>query len=218
MNPLERSVTSLDWISLVLLLGLVALTVGKYLYHGMFLNFIILPFNDKYVVLHQKKGQLYGGFQVLMTLFQWLNLSLFIFLCLRAFGGLPELPHPWAFTLILGFLSLFQIVKSVLQLFTGFVFNALDPIVGFMFGKLSYLNHSSIVLCVANLFLAYILVDSKTVIYIALILVLLINGMGALKLLKNHQKAMLPYFMYFILYLCALEIAPLVLLGSYLKG
>ncbi len=122
------------------------------------------------------------------------------------------------FLFILGALVLFQLLKSAAQLFTAYVFNSRELISGILFSKLSYLNHSGIVLCVANLVLAYILVDSKTVIYIALVLLVLINGIGTLKLLKHHQKAMLPYFMYFILYLCALEIAPLVLIGSYLKG
>ena len=37
------------------------------------------------------------------------------------------------------------------------------------------------------------------------------------KLLKNYQKILIPNIFYFILYLCALEIAPLVVIGSYLK-
>jgi hypothetical protein len=53
---------------------------------------------------------------------------------------------------------------------------------------------------------------------VVLALVFLINGIGITKLLKNHQKALFPFFVYFILYLCALEIAPLVLIGSYFKG
>src|SRR5690606_796805 len=218
MNPLERTVVSLDWMVLVLFLSLLALTLAKAFHHGKFLNFIILPFNDKYMLVHQKKGQLFDGFQLLLTLFQLLNLSLFLFLVLRAFGALPGNP-PWeVFLFILGSLTLFLLLKSGIQLFTGYVFNSLDLISGIMFGKLSYLNHSGIILCGANLVLTYILVDFKTVIYIALGLLVLINGIVAIKLLKHHQKAMVPYFMYFILYLCALEIAPLVLIGSYLKG
>src|SRR5690606_10234354 len=218
MTPIEKTVVSLDWMGLVLFLSLLALTLGKALHHGKFLNFIILPFNDKYMLLHQKKGQLFDWFQMLLTLFQLLNLALFIFLALKAFGALPQESDWGVFLFVLGSLALFQLLKSGVQLFTGYVFNSLELISGILFSKLSYLNHSGIVLCVADLVLTYILVDSKTVIYIALGLLVLINGIGAVKLLKHHQKAMVPYFMYFILYLCALEIAPLVLIGSYIKG
>src|SRR5690606_19739853 len=113
---------------------------------------------------------------------------------------------------------LFLIAKAALQAFTGYVFNAQAMIKNLLFSTLSYLNHSGLILFLANLCLTYILVDSKTLIYITIILFVIIYGLGAIKLLKQHQKAMFPYFMYFILYLCALEIAPLVLIGSYLKG
>lgn len=218
MNPIEKTVLSLDWMTIVLFVSLVVLALGKYLYHGKFLNFIILPFNDKYVLLHNKKGQLLNWFHILLTLFQIVNLSLFVFFVLRAFGALPGETPLTAFFMVLGALALFQLVKLVLQSFTGFVFNTQDLITGLIFSKTSYLNYSSILLFIANVFLTYIQEDSKTMIYGAIILIIPINGIGAIKLLKNYQKAMFPYFMYFILYLCALEIAPLVLIGSYLKG
>src|SRR5690606_29413639 len=131
-----------------------------------FLNFIILPFNDKYVLFHNKKGQSPGWFQLLMTLFQLLNFSLFIFLALKAFGALPDWSPLWTFFGVLGALSLFLLAKAALQAFTGFVFNSGELIMGIIFSKLSYLNHSGIVLCVANLFLAYILKDSKALVYV----------------------------------------------------
>lgn len=218
MNPIEKVAPSLDWMTIVLFASLVMMALGKYMYHSRFLNFIILPFNDKYVLLHNKKGQLLNWFHILLTLFQVVNLSLFVFFVLKAFGVLPGEDPLWVFLMVLGGLVLFQLVKLGLQSFTGFVFNAQELIVGLIFSKTSYLNYSSIILFVANVILTYILKDSKTVIYSAFILILLINGIGAIKLLKNYQKAMFPYFMYFILYLCALEIAPLVLIGSYLKG
>ncbi|SFB66986.1 protein of unknown function [Flagellimonas taeanensis] len=218
MNPIAKVVPSLDWMTIVLFASLVVMALGKYLYHARFLNFIILPFNDKYVLLHNKKGQLLNWFHILLTLFQVVNLSLFVFFALKAFGALSGEDPLWIFFMVLGGLVLFQLAKLGLQSFTGFVFNAQELIVGLIFSKTTYLNYSSIILFVANVILTYILKDSKTVIYGAFILIILINGIGAIKLLKNYQKAMFPYFMYFILYLCALEIAPLVLIGSYLKG
>lgn len=218
MNPMERTLVNQDWIGVVLFLSLLALALGKSLYHARFLNFLLLPFNDKYVLLHNKKGHWLGWFQLLMALFQLLNLALFLYLALDAYGGLGGGAPLAAFFVLLGALALFLLAKVALQVFTGFVFNAQELIRNLVFSKLSYWNHSGFVLLVANCFLAYIPVGDKAVILTAIILVLIINGIGAMKLLKYHQKAMFPYFMYFILYLCALEIAPLLLIGSYLKG
>ncbi len=218
MDPIEKTIVSLDWMTITLFVGLVVLALGKYLYHKKFLNFIILPFNDKYILLHNKKGQFSHWFHLLLTLFQLINLSLFIFLAIHVFEVIPNEKSVITYLIVLGFLALFELVKFLLQMFTGFVFENTSLISGFIFSKISYLNYSSIILSIANILLIYITTSSKTTIYVAIILILLINGIGAAKLLKNHQKALFPYFMYFILYLCTLEIAPLVLIGSYLKG
>ncbi|MHA7829573.1 MAG: DUF4271 domain-containing protein [Flagellimonas sp.] len=218
MDPIEKTIVSMDWMTLTLFVGLVVLALGKYLFHKKFLNFIILPFNDKYILLHNKKGQFSHWFHLLLTLFQIINLSLFIFLALQTFDLFPFEKTITNYIIILGFLALFELVKFLLQMFTGFIFNNLSLVGSLIFSKISYLNYSSIVIAIANILLIYITTDSKTIIYIALSLIVLINGIGITKLLKNHQKALFPYFVYFILYLCTLEIAPLVLIGSYFKG
>lgn len=218
MNPIAKTIHSLDWMTMVLFLSLVVLALGKYLSHAKFVNFMILPFNDKYVLLYNKKGQMVSWFHFLLTFFQLLNLALFVFLSMQTFGIL-QLDDPWrSFLIIVGFIALFQLLKLALQSFTGFVFNMQDLIAGLIFSKTSYLNYSSFIVFFANVLLIYVLTSSKSIIYITIALIILINGIGAAKLLKNYQKALFPYFVYFILYLCALEIAPLVLIGSYLKG
>lgn len=218
MDPIEKTITSLDWMTITLFVGLVVLALGKYLFHKKFLNFIILPFNDKYILLHNKKGQFSHWFHLLITFFQLVNLSLFLFLIFKTFDFTYYEETSTVYFIILGFLALFQLVKFLLQMFTGFVFNNLSLMGSIIFSKISYLNYSSIIIAIANILLIYITPDSKTIIYTALTLILLINGIGITKLLKNHQKALFPYFVYFILYLCTLEIAPLVLIGSYFKG
>ncbi|WP_298924249.1 DUF4271 domain-containing protein [uncultured Allomuricauda sp.] len=217
MNPVYKTIESLDWITIVLFFSMVVLALGKYLFRNRFLNFMILPFNNRYVVLYNKKGRLLNWFHILLTIFQLINFSLFIFLLLKAFFTLPNDDNPSSFFIIIVGLLLFQIVKILLQFAQGFVFNTQGLISELLFNKLSYLNYSSLVMFVSNIVLIYILNDSKIIFSVAIILIISINVIGLTRLLKNHQKAIIPYFFYFILYLCALEIAPLVLVGSYLK-
>lgn len=217
MNPVYKTIESLDWITIVLFFSMVVLALGKYLFRNRFLNFMILPFNNRYVVLYNKKGRLLNWFHILLTIFQLINFSLFIFLLLKAFFTLPNDENPSSFFIIIVGLLLFQIVKILLQFAQGFVFNTQGLISELLFNKLSYLNYSSLVMFVSNIVLIYILNDSKIIFSVAIILIISINVIGLTRLLKNHQKAIIPYFFYFILYLCALEIAPLVLVGSYLK-
>jgi len=199
MNPIEKTVYSLDWMTLVLFVSMMIFALGKYLYHNKFLNFIILPFNDKYVLLHNKKGQLFNWFHILLTVFQAINLAFFIFMSLKAFDALPSENHQNAFFMVFAFLVLFQVIKMILQFINGFVFNTQGLISELVFSKTSYLNHSSILIYISNVILVYIFRDSKMIIYGTIILILLVNGIGVIKLLKNYQKAMIPYFVYIIL-------------------
>ncbi len=217
MNPVYKAVESLDWMTLVLFFSMVVLALGKYLFQNKFLNFMILPFNNKYVMLYHKKGRLLNWFHLLLTVFQLVNLSLFIFLAHKAFYATSESNQLSFFFIIIGGLLLFQVLKLLLQLAKGFVFNTFDLVSELLFNKTSYLNHSSLVMFTANVVLVYIFKDSKIMIYIAFILIVAINAIGLVKLVKNHQKAIISNFVYFILYLCTLEIAPLIIVGSYLK-
>jgi len=121
------------------------------------------------------------------------------------------------FPIILGGLIAFLLVKVFLQLSNGFIFGSNRDISEIIFKKLSYLNHSGLIMLLANIMLAYVLKDSKLVIYVALFLILLVNGIGWVNVLRNHQKFITNNFFYFILYLCALEISPLIIIGGYLK-
>ncbi|MGX1928468.1 DUF4271 domain-containing protein [Flagellimonas sp. 2504JD4-2] len=216
MNPVYKVVDSLDWMTMVLFLSMVVLALGKYLFQNRFLNFIILPFNNKYVVLHSKKGRLLNWFHILLTLFQLVNFSLFLFLVAKTFFNF-ETEDLLFFFIIMGGVVLFQLLKLVLQLVKGYIFNTQNLIAELLFNKTSYLNYSSLIMFVANVILIYIANDSKIVFYVAFILIVSINAIGFVKLLKNYQKAVVPHLFYFILYLCTLEIAPLVIVGTYLK-
>jgi hypothetical protein len=99
----------------------------------------------------------------------------------------------------------------------GFIFGSSKAISELIFKKLSYLNYTGIVMFLANCILAYVARESQFIVYAAILLILLINVIGWVTLLKNHQKFITNYFFYFILYLCALEIAPFIIIGSYLK-
>jgi hypothetical protein len=69
----------------------------------------------------------------------------------------------------------------------------------------------------ANIVLTYVFKDSKIVVFVCIFLVVVVNIIGWITIIKNYQKIISGYFFYFILYLCALEIAPFVIIANYLK-
>ena len=160
MNPIERSIESLDWMTIALVLSLVILSLSKYLFQTKFLNFLVLPFNNKYIVLSNKKGRLFHWFHIFITFFQFINLALFIFLNKKLLGSpTSEEDSIQSFLTILAFIILFQLIKILVQWFKGFVFDTTEMITDLIYEKITYFNHSSLVMFISNVILIYVLKD-----------------------------------------------------------
>ncbi|MGB5460078.1 MAG: DUF4271 domain-containing protein [Eudoraea sp.] len=217
MEPVQRVINNIDWITAIIFSSILFMVIAKNLFYQRFLNFIILPFNNKYIFMYNKKDKLLNWFNIFFTLFQLLNFSLFIYLASNILSNSESDQYPVVFLIILGFLFLFLFGKILLQMGGGFVFNNNKIISEFIFKKLSYLNYSSIIMLASNIIITYVLTDSKIVVFSSIFLIVVINVIGWITIIKNYQKLISSYFFYFILYLCALEIAPFVIIVNYLK-
>jgi len=217
MEPVQRVINNIDWISVIIFSSVLCIVIAKNLFYNRFLNFMILPFNNKYIFMYNKKDKLINWFNIFFTIFQLLNFSLFIYLASNILSNSENDHYPMVFLIILGFLFTFLFGKIFLQIGSGFVFNNNKIISEFIFKKLSYLNFSSIIMLAANIILTYVLKDSKIVVFASIFLILVVNVIGWITIIKNYQKIISSYFFYFILYLCALEIAPFVIIANYLK-
>ncbi len=219
MEPIFRNIENIDWITLIIFGSLLLIVFGKTAFYNRFLNFIILPFNNKYIFMYNKKEKLFNWFHSCFTIFQIINFSLFLFLVWKIFLGPEKLNEVniYVFPIFFGSVLLFLVVKVLLQLSSGFIFSTEKIISELIFKKLSYLNYSALVMFLANVILIYVFKNSKVIIYSTLFLVLLINVLGWVNLLRHHRKFIANNFFYFILYLCALEISPWVIIGSYIK-
>lgn len=217
MNPVLRTIESLDWITLVLFGSLLFVVIAKQLYYSRFLNFIVLPFNNKYIFMYNKKEKLLNWFHILFTIFQIINTALFLFFVFKKLALIKILDAPYIFPLILVGLFLLLVVKITLQLANGAIFGSQSIFSEIIFKKMSYMNYGGIVLFLANLFLTYVSINPNIVIFTAIFLFMSVNTIGWVLVLKNYQNLIASYIFYFILYLCTLEIAPLVIIGSFLK-
>ncbi|WBU90344.1 DUF4271 domain-containing protein [Cellulophaga omnivescoria] len=216
MESITRVFNNVDWVTTIFVVSLFVMVLSKTFFYNKFINFVALPFNNKYIFLHSKKHILFNWFNVLWSVFLWLNAALFIYYLLSIFKFKDTLT-PINYLFIFGILSLFVVVKLVLQFINSFIFNAETAIVHIVFNKISYQNYSGLVLFAANIFLTYITPYSELVAYLAVVLFVVVMCIGWVNLLRIHRNFITINFFYFILYLCALEISPFVIIGSYLK-
>lgn len=217
MEPILRNIENHDWITIVIFLSLLFVVLAKSVFYTRFLNFIILPFNNKYIFMYNKKERLVNWFNLFLGIFLILNFSLFLYLSRNILFDPSSNSSILIFPLIIGSLILFLFLKLALQMGNSYIFGTQKIISEVIFKKLSYFNYSGLIMFIANVMLTYISIGSKVVVYVAILLILLVNAIGWITVLRNHQKFITSNFFYFILYLCALEIAPFILIGSYLK-
>ncbi|GGG36664.1 DUF4271 domain-containing protein [Croceivirga lutea] len=218
MEAITRQIQNLDLVTLLLFVSLCAFAGAKIFDKNKFGVYIILPVNNKYLTIHNKKGKLISWFHLLNTAFQLLNFSIFGYLTIKVFTANQYLELKDLLWYLLLCLFFFVMVKLILQLLTGYIFNIENRILEYIFNKQSYFNYSALIACVGNIILAYVLPESVTVVYLIIGLIFLLNIVGLVNTIKTHQIYIKSHLLYFILYLCALEIAPLVIFGSYLKG
>ncbi len=217
MEPVLREIGKVDWITVMIFSSVIFLVLAKSLFYGRFLNFMILPFNNKYIFLYNKKDRLINWFHIFFTAFQLLNLSLFLYLATTIYKPNDILPSPLLFGLILGLVFLFLFLKILIQLGNSAIFNSQSVISEILFKKISYLNYASLVMFLANILLTYVFIGSKTVIILGCAIIFIILIIGWVTIIKTHLKFLTNYFFYFILYLCALEIAPVIIIVNSLK-
>ncbi|MGJ8591869.1 MAG: DUF4271 domain-containing protein [Aquaticitalea sp.] len=206
-----REVISYEWFTIFIVIGLVAITMSKHLFPVRFNDFIGVLGNSKYLKIYSRDQKFIDGFDSLIFFNLIISLSIFGFISYSA------LVEPLTFDLLtfskilFGFTAL-VLIKVLFERLIGSLFEIDKLIDQYLFQKTSYLNFSGIILLPINILLLYALSPSKLMIYISIGMMVLINLVGLITTFKNHQKLILNNIFYFILYLCALEIGPYLIL------
>ncbi|MFM1878616.1 MAG: hypothetical protein RLZZ241_1482 [Bacteroidota bacterium] len=218
MEVIVRTTTSNDWITGIFLLSLLLLVLAREIFDNRFTTFTSLVFSNKYVVTFNKIGRFSVGFNLLMSVFQLLNFGLFFYIAFHLLG--PNFVHIKRInysSIILGLMA-FYVFKICIQLLTGYIFNIHKFIRTYLIQKWTYLNFSAFAIFLLNLLLAYAAPESKTLIFLGLGLITTVNLIGWFTLINSNLKFLTTHFFYFILYLCSLEIAPLVIVPYVLNA
>ena len=206
-----RNYITHEWFTIFTIFGILAITAAKYLNALRFNDFISVIGNSTYLKIHSKAQKFIDPFDGLIFINLVFSGSIFLYFSYATFIA------PITFELIVFLKLLFAvaaivIIKTLSERLIGSLFEIDSIVDGYLFQKITFLNYSGFVLVITNLLLLYADVSAKIVIITAFTLIFLINLIGFITSFKNYQKIINPNFFYFLLYLCALEIAPYVLL------
>jgi len=211
-----REVISNDWFTVFLILGLVFITFCKYLFASRFKDFVTVIGNSKYMKIYTRDQKFIDGFDALLFLNLIISVSIFLYVVYASFVSPSEFDPTQFFKLIFGIGVLF-LIKVLLERLIGSVFEIDSLIDSYLFQKTTYKNYTGLILLPINCLLIYAITPTKPILYICFSLIILINLLGFISSFKNHQKLLLNNLFYFILYLCALEIGPYLILYKLIK-
>lgn len=210
MNELilhSRQLESTDWATFIFLGSLILIAVASNIYEKRFADFLRLGISDKYVKVYRESSNLVSGFNILLFVLQLISLSFFIqlFVSAAGFGHKTD----WVlFIRIFTLTTTFVLVKFLIDKIIALTFNIEEFAEMFNLRKITYRTYFSLLLFPISFSLFFYDNVGFSIYLTILVLFLIANALIYLASLKNYQKFLSGKLFYFILYLCALEIAP----------
>ena len=202
-----RLVENKDWATALLIFAFILIAIAKSMFENRFNEFSRLIISDKYIKVYRDSSQMASWFTVSLFVVQLISFSFFIQLALHTFGIVSK--TDWLIYIqIFTFLAFYILSKYLIELIIATSFDIEEFVEQFNLQKVSYRTYIGVFLLPINCFLFYSETISKELLLVFITIVLLINLFTYLVSLKNYQNILMGKLFYFILYLCALEIAP----------
>ncbi len=202
-----RIIENKDWATALFILSFVLIAMTKSIFENRFNEFSRLIISDKYLKVYKDSSQMMSWFTVFLFIVQLISFSFFIHLTLYQFGYV--LKSDWlVYVQIFTFLTVYILSKYLIEKIIATAFDIEEFAEQFNLQKVSYRTYIGVFLLPINCFLFYYDAFQRVFLLVFISIVLIINLFTYLVTLKNYQNILLSNLFYFILYLCALEIAP----------
>lgn len=206
-----RQVISNDLFTVTIVLGLLLITLTKVLFTKRFHDFILVLGNSKYLKIYAKDQKFFDPFDALLFLNFVLSIATLGFISYHELLDNVPLNIPLFIKAVI-ICAIFLVMKILLERLIGSIFDMDFIIEKYLFQKISYKNFLGLILIPINAVLIYGIPISPSIIYVIWTLIIVIFIIGTLTTIKTYQNLFKNNLFYFILYLCALEIAPYVIL------
>jgi len=202
-----RIIENKDWATLLFVVAFALVAITKTSYETRFSEFSKLIFSDKYAKIYRDTSNLKGSFIVGLFFVQILSFSFFILLTLDIFGY--ALKTDWVLYIrIATFLLYFILGKFLIEKIVATSFNIDEFVSLFNLQKATYRTYIGVLILPFNAVLFYYDNIPKIVPLVIIGISLCISLFSYFISIKTYQNIIIGKLFYFILYLCALEIAP----------
>ncbi|MDA7706132.1 MAG: DUF4271 domain-containing protein [Flavobacteriaceae bacterium] len=208
-----REVLFNDLYTAIIVVSLAIIATAKLINYKRFTDFLRLLGPSNYLRIYFKDHTFLDPFDVVLFLNFCINGTLFGLLSYIHFVQKLELDF-FIFIKIAGLLGAGALIKILLELGIGYLFDIPKLFHSYVFQQVSFLNLLGVLLLPLNSFLIFGAPNQPTLLVATLVISLLIVFTGFMKSIKSYQKLLINNFFYFILYLCTLEIGPYIVLWN----
>jgi Domain of unknown function (DUF4271) len=209
MDPIlhPRIIENKDWATGLFILSLLLIALTKSVFENRFNDFTKLIYSDKYIKLYRDSSHLMSGFTLALFVVQIISITFFLQLFLSYYGRASK--ADWMlFIQLFTFITYFILAKFLLEKIIATAFKIEEFMEQFNLKKVTYRTYIGLIILPIDLILYYFDVFSKNIFLPIFVIALIINLFTYLLTIKNYQSLIMSKLFYFILYLCALEIAP----------
>lgn len=206
-----RNIVSNELFTILLVIGLIIVAIAKLSSPKRFDDFILVLGNDKYLKIYSRDQKFFDKFDALLFINLILSVSVFCFIIYKQVTETHSLSSNTMFKLTFS-IGVFILIKVLIERLIGSLFEIDKLVDQYIFQKISFKNYLGLFLLPINALLLYSFQPTIHLIYGIICLLLVVNIIGLISSFKTHQSLIKNNLFYFILYLCALEIAPYVIL------
>lgn len=206
-----RELITNDWYTVFLLLALICVSVSKILFSRRFEDFIYVIANSNYLKIYVRDQKFIDAFDGLLFAASVISITVFGYTAQNTLAAATSF-DVGVFLKLLFAVTSFLLIKTLLERLIGSLFEIDSLMDAYLFQKTTYKNFIGLFLIPVNLFFIYSIQPTKVAIYAVIAVVFAINLIGFITSFRNFQKLLISNFFYFILYLCALEIGPYIIL------
>ena len=202
-----RVIENKDWATILFVISFAVIAMTKSAFENRFADFAKLIYSDKYTNIYKDSSNLKSGFTISLFFVQIISLAFFIQLSLAFFGYASK--TDWILYIqIITFLIFFVLSKFLIEKIIATAFDIEEFIEQFNLQKVTFRTYIGLFILPINIILFYYDSISRNILIFFIAIVLIVNIITYLVSIKNYQNIIFSKLFYFILYLCALEIAP----------
>ena len=199
-----------DGFTVIILINIIIVTNAKILNNSKFKQFLFIYLNNSFLKFSSNDNSFLSSFNSLLNINYIISLSVYISILitynLNGFNNNFEISI--FFTTLL-FIVAFIYTKYLIEILIGWAFNIRKFVVSFNLQKNSFNKLIGIIMILLNSLAIYSFPNSITFTKISIFLVISLYLVGLYKVIRLNDNLILSNMFYFILYLCTLEIVPI---------